>query len=79
MDISTISDLLSNFGFPMVCVIGLSYFVWALYQQSVKREEKLMSVNAQAIETISKYADKLTVIEDDVKDIKKDLGILLTK
>ena len=79
MDIKTLTDLITNFGFPMVCVLGLSYFVWTLYKQSVTREDKLMEVNAQAIETISKYADKLTVIEDDVKAIKNDVDILLTK
>lgn len=79
MDIKTLTDLITNFGFPMVCVIGLAYFVWVLYKQSVTREEKLMEVNAQAIETISKYADKLTIIEDDVKAIKNDVDILLTK
>lgn len=79
MDIKTLTDLITNFGFPMVCVLGLSYFVWTLYKQSVTREDKLMEVNAQAIETISKYADKLTIIEDDVKAIKNDVDILLTK
>ena len=44
------------------------------------REEKLYkeiaenrAVNQKAIETIATYAEKLTSIQDDVKDIKTDI------
>jgi chromosome segregation ATPase len=44
------------------------------------REEKLYkeiaenrAVNQKAIETIASYAEKLTSIQDDVKDIKTDI------
>ena len=45
-----------------------------------EREEKLYEeiarnreVNASAIETISKYAEKLEVIQNDVSEIKTDI------
>ena len=63
-------SVIVELGFPIACVLALSYFVWVLYQASVKREERLMEVNEKAIDTISKYADRLTVIEEDVKEIK---------
>ena len=77
MDISTISDLISNFGFPIVLVLAMGLFIWKMYQQSVTREEKLMNelaecrvVNEKAIETLSIYAERIGVIEADVKEIK---------
>lgn len=77
MDIAMIGDLISNFGFPIVLVIAMGLFIWKMYQQSVTREEKLMNelaecraVNDKAIETLSVYAERIGVIEADVKEIK---------
>ena len=77
MDMSTLEHLISEFGFPIVVCIALGYFVWQLYKQSVKREEKLMEVNAEAISTIAKYADKLDIIQEDVKEIKSDITSMM--
>ena len=51
-----------------------------------EREEKLYQeikenreINAQAIATITLYAEKLEVIQDDIKEIKTDLTILTAK
>lgn len=79
MDIATISDLVVNLGFPITIVIAMGFFIWQLYKQSVKREEKLMEVNTEAIATIGKYADKLNVIEDDVKIIKDNINVLVSR
>ena len=77
MDIAMIGDLISNFGFPIVLVIAMGLFIWKMYQQSVTREEQLMNelaecraVNEKAIETLSVYAERIGVIEADVKEIK---------
>lgn len=77
MDITMIGDLISNFGFPIVLVLAMGLFIWKMYQQSVTREEKLMNelaecrvVNEKAIETLSVYAERIGIIEADVKEIK---------
>lgn len=77
MDITMIGDLISNFGFPIVLVLAMGLFIWKMYQQSVTREDKLMNeiaecrvVNDKAIETLSIYAERIGVIEADVKEIK---------
>ena len=82
MDITMIGDLISNFGFPIALVIAMGFFIWKMYQQSITREDKLMNeiaecrvVNDKAIETLSVYAERLGVIENDVKEIK---SIILT-
>lgn len=83
MDLTMIAELIASLGFPIACAIALGLFVYLLWKQSVAREEKLMNlltecrqVNAQAIETISKYADRLTHIEDNVEEIKDDVVVI---
>ena len=73
MDITSVIEVISTIGFPITMVLGMGYFVYQLWKQSVVREEKLMSVNSEAINTLSKYAEKLTVIENTVDEIKKDI------
>ena len=82
MDITMIGELISNFGFPIALVIAMGFFIWKMYKQSVTREDKLMAeiaecraVNDKAIETLSVYAERIGVIEADVKEIK---SIILT-
>lgn len=70
-------DIIKNFGFPVAVCIGLGWFIWKLYQDSVKREDRLMEVNEKAIATIAKYADRLDDIQTDVQIIKQDMIILL--
>ena len=77
MDLTTFEQMVAQFGFPIAVCIVLGFFVWQLYKQSVKREEKLMEVNAEAISTIAKYADKLDVIQEDVKEIKNDITSMM--
>lgn len=101
MDISAITNIISNLGFPIACVIGLALFAWYMVkhtdeinaknmeqvQNSCKeREEKLYEeikenrkVNAKAIETIAHYAEKLDTIQEDVKEIKTDITVIMSK
>ena len=80
MGTNEIVSLITNVGFPIVCVLGMGFFIWQIYKQSVKREDKLYTqveesreVNAKAIDTIAKYAEKLDTIQQDVKEIKNDV------
>jgi hypothetical protein len=77
MDMSLFTELIATLGFPIALVIAMGFFIWKIYQQSVTREEKLMAeitenrlVNEKAIETLTIYAERLGVIESDVKEIK---------
>ena len=86
MDIAAIGSLISTVGFPITAVIALCFFIYRIYKASEKREALLMDeiqktreVNAQAIETIAHYAEKLDTIQNDIKDIKTDVTILMNK
>ena len=73
MDIVTVGEMISSLGFPIALVVAMGFFIWKIYEQSVKREEKLMAVNEQAINTLSLYAERLEVIQNDVTTIKEKL------
>ena len=78
LDLSMIGELITNFGFPIALVIAMGIFIWKIYQQSVAREDKLMGelaecrlVNEKAIGTLAVYAERIGIIEADVKEIKE--------
>ena len=99
MDISAITNIISNLGFPIACVFALAWFGWYMVKHTneinaknmeqvqsrcKEREEKLYQeikenreVNAKAIETIAHYAEKLATIQEDVKEIKTDVSMIL--
>ena len=86
MDINSLNNLITSVGFPIVCVLGMGFFIFRLYKDSVTREDKLYTqinesraVNAKAIDTIAHYAEKLETIQQDVKEIKDDITTILTK
>jgi chromosome segregation ATPase len=86
MDIAVIIELVSTVGFPIAAVLALGAFILRIYKKSEQREDVLMEevkqtreVNAQAIETIAHYAEKLDTIQSDIKDIKTDITIIKAK
>ena len=62
----------------------MSWFIWKIYRKSEQREDALRAqiieyqkVNAQAVQTITLYAERLGVIEEDIKEVKSDISLLL--
>lgn len=58
----------------------------AVQARCKEREDKLYTelarsreVNSKAIETMAHYAEKLDVIRKDIKDIKTDITIILSR
>ena len=86
MDFKLIAELIAALGFPIVMCGVLGWFIWKIYKKSEDREDALRSqivesqkVNAEAIHTIALYAERLGVIEEDLKDVKHDVNILIHK
>lgn len=82
MDIKFITELIASLGFPIACVLALGIFVYQLWKQSIKREDKLMGeitenrlINTKFAEIIAQYEITLGEIKTDVKDIKDTLRI----
>lgn len=86
MELGLIVEFIGTLGFPIACVLAMGFFVWKIYNQSVEREKSLMAeitenrlVNEKAIETIAKYAERLTHIEDNITEIKNDVILIKDK
>lgn len=82
MDIKLFIELIGTLGFPIACVLALGFFIYKIWKQSIKREEKLMeeitenrAVNTKFSEIIAGYEITLGEIKSDVKDIKDTLQI----
>ena len=65
-----ITNLITNLGFPIVCVIGCAYFInyiiKAEREENQKREEKY-------IDTINKFSVVLEKVNDNLSAINKRL------
>ena len=85
MDLKLIIDAVTTLGFPIALVVAMAWFIYKLWKQSAEREAKLYeelaacrAVNQQAVETLALYAERLSVIESDVKDIKDCMSEIAT-
>lgn len=83
MDATLIVEIIATVGFPIAACLILGWFIWKIYKQSEKREEALRQeinegreINKEAIKTLALYAERLGVIESDVREIKTDILIL---
>lgn len=80
---NNVIEIIQNVGFPIFIVLAMGFFIWQIYKQSVKREDTLYmelsksrEVNEKALETLGLYANKLDVIQNDIKEIKNDIDVL---
>ena len=86
MDMTLSVELIGSYGVPIALVIAMCWFIFKIYKKSEQREDALrgqitefQKVNAQAIQTITLYAERLGVIEEDIKEVKSDISLLLRK
>ncbi|MBR4845010.1 MAG: hypothetical protein IKU98_01145 [Bacteroidaceae bacterium] len=84
MDASTISQMITTLGFPIVLVGVLVWFIWQIYNDQKTnnhdREEKLYDVIAKAQEqnvelsnTNAKFVGILETYKTDLEEIKHDV------
>lgn len=78
MDITTIQQLISSLGFPVVMVGACGFFIWKMYHVQIEDKERLyaelgksIAANEKFAEIISTYTDKIDMIQLDVKQIKE--------
>lgn len=73
---SEISTLITNLGFPIVCVLGCAYFIWYMVKQereeNAKREERYLT-------TIDKFTVVLEKVNENLSTNNKRLEYIETK
>ena len=60
MDITTISQLITNLGFPIVCVLGLAWFVYQMFTKVVQQsEDNMVAVQSKCQEREDKLYEEI--------------------
>ena len=71
-----VSTLITNLGFPIVCVLGCAYFIWYMVKQereeNAKREERYLA-------TIDKFTDVLEKVNENLVTNNKRLEYIEKK
>lgn len=77
MDYTLFVELIGTVGFPIAVAIAMGAFIYKIYKKSEEREDALREeikenreINAKAVSTLALYAERLGVVEQDVKEIK---------
>lgn len=80
MDITLLVEIFSQVGVPIALVCVMSGFIYRIYKKSEEREALLMNeikecrdINGKAVETLAIYAERLGIVEQDVREIKEIL------
>lgn len=83
MDVKLILEIITTVGFPIAICLLLCWFIFNIYKKSEEREAKLRTeieecqgINKEAIKTLALYAERLGIIENDVREIKEDIIVL---
>lgn len=82
MDLAVIVELIGTFGFPIVAVMVLCWFIWRIYKKSEEREEALRQelkesreINGKFADIIAEHTGELREIKTDIRDIKHVLEL----
>ena len=76
---SEVSTLITNLGFPIVCVLGCAYFIWYMVKQereeNAKREERYLTTIDKFADVLEKVNENLTTNNKRLEYIEKKLSI----
>ena len=88
MELAAIIELIPTLGFPIICVLGLGWFIYKIYNDTTKqnaenmervqvrcqeREEKLYEQLEKQNETNGKFASIIAHYEVKLDEIKEDV------
>lgn len=60
MDVNTLTTLITTLGFPIVCVIGMAWFIYKFYQDSQEQNKQNMAaVQARCQEREDKLYEEI--------------------
>lgn len=74
-----ISTLITNVGFPIVCVLGCAYFIWNMVRQereeNAKREERYLTTIDKFTTVLEKVNENLTTNNKRLEYIERKMNI----
>ena len=70
----TILTVLGNYAFPIVCCIGMAYFVKYMYDQTNQRVDKLNEEHKNEVDTLSEVIKNNTLAIEKMNSLIEHLG-----
>ena len=70
----TILTVLGNYAFPIVCCIGMAYFVKYMYDQTNQRVDKLNEEHKNEVDTLSEVIKNNTLAVEKMNSLIEHLG-----
>lgn len=74
MDISTVSQIISKFGFPIVAALGLGYFVYYVWTWATA---KINPVIKEANNTLIALIDRIRMLDNDLIRMNQKLNVIV--
>lgn len=73
MDVNTIMQIIDNQGFPILCALALGWFIYKIYIQSEKREERLYAQIDKFGDSLNSFNTTLTKIDARLEVVEKHI------
>lgn len=70
----TILTVLGNYAFPIVCCIGMAYFVKYMYDQTNARVDKLNEEHKNEVDTLSEVIKNNTIALEKMNTLIEQIG-----
>lgn len=70
----TILTVLGNYAFPIVCCIGMAYFVKYMYDQTNARVDKLNEENKNEVDRLSEVIKNNTIALEKMNTLIEQIG-----
>lgn len=70
----TILTVLGNYAFPIVCCIGMAYFVKYMYDQTNVRVDKLNEEHKNEVDTLSEVIKNNTIALKKMNTLIEQIG-----
>ena len=86
MDINILEQAVTSFGFPIVCVFALGWFIWYLTKVGQQDKEKLYAelaenriINQSFVSTLQAINAEVQDVRNEMRSMKEDVEVIKNK
>ena len=74
MDLTTVAELVKQYGFPIVASVGMGYFVYFIYKFVT---DKLMPLIAETNVILIALIDRIRMLDNDLIRLNQKVSVVL--
>ena len=74
MDLTTVAELVKQYGFPIVASVGMGYFVYFIYKFVT---DKLMPLIAETNVILIDLIDRIRMLDNDLIRLQQKVSVVL--